>query len=213
MPKATDQEAFWVGDFGRRYSERNRGQHWVAANAALFARALARAVAPTTVLELGSNIGLNLAALKVLLPLAKFSAVEINPEAAAELKQSLPDVEVAVASILDYSAPSQYDLVFTKGVLIHICPDSLSAVYSKMHRASARYILVAEYYNPAPVEIAYRGYSGKLFKRDFAGELLDAFPDLRLVDYGFCYRRDPVFPQDDMTWFLLEKGAQMQRSG
>jgi spore coat polysaccharide biosynthesis protein SpsF len=26
-----------------------------------------------------------------------------------------------------------------------------------------------------------------------------------LVDYGFAYHRDPNFPQDDITWFLLEK--------
>ena len=29
--------------------------------------------------------------------------------------------------------------------------------------------------------------------------------DLRLVDYGFSYHRDRAFPQDDITWFLLEK--------
>jgi len=44
-----------------------------------------------------------------------------------------------------------------------------------------------------------------LFKRDFAGEMLDRYPALKLLDYGFVYRRDPLFPQDDMTWFLLEK--------
>jgi spore coat polysaccharide biosynthesis protein SpsF len=54
------------------------------------------------------------------------------------------------------------------------------------------------------VEIDYRGHSGKLFKRDFAGEMLDRFPDLKLVSYGFCYHRDE-FPQDDSTWFLMEK--------
>ena len=27
----------------------------------------------------------------------------------------------------------------------------------------------------------------------------------RLVDYGFAYRHDPNFPQDDITWFLMEK--------
>jgi hypothetical protein len=43
------------------------------------------------------------------------------------------------------------------------------------------------------------------FKRDFAGEIMDRFPDLRLVDYGFVYHRDPQFPQDDFTWFLMEK--------
>lgn len=69
----------------------------------------------------------------------------------------------------------------------------------------ARYILIAEYYNPVPVEVSYRGNSGKLFKRDFAGEMLDRYSDLQLLDYGFSYRRDPQFPTDDINWFLLEK--------
>ena len=41
----------------------------------------------------------------------------------------------------------------------------------------------------------------RLFKRDFAGEMLDRFSDLRLVDYGFRYHRDPAHPADDLTWF------------
>ncbi len=49
------------------------------------------------------------------------------------------------------------------------------------------------------------GYKEKLFKRDFAGELLDTFSDLQLLDYGFCYHRGPNFPQDDANWFLLKK--------
>ena len=53
--------------------------------------------------------------------------------------------------------------------------------------------------------MTYRGHSQRLFKRDFAGEMLDRFPDLTLVDYGFAYHRDANFPQDDTTWFLLEK--------
>ncbi len=61
--------------------------------------------------------------------------------------------------------------------------------------------MVAEYYNPTPVAISYRGHNDRLFKRDFAGELLDLYPQLQLVDYGFVYRRDPSFPQDDLTWF------------
>ena len=82
---------------------------------------------------------------------------------------------------------------------------SASAVYDKLYRASRRWLLVAEYYNPTPVAIRYRGHENRLFKRDFAGDLLDAHADLRLIDYGFVYRRDPAFSQDDLTWFLLEK--------
>jgi spore coat polysaccharide biosynthesis protein SpsF len=72
-----------------------------------------------------------------------------------------------------------------------------------MHELSNKYILVAEYYNPTPVEVPYRGYSGKLFKRDFAGELIDRHK-MKLLDYGFVYHRD-THPQDDVTWFLLSK--------
>ena len=57
-------------------------------------------------------------------------------------------------------------------------------------------------------KLPYRGHAGKLFKRDFAGELLERYADLSLVDYGFVYRRDPNFRQDDLTWFLLEKLGQ-----
>lgn len=49
---------------------------------------------------------------------------------------------------------------------------ALPEIYDKLFTASQRYILVAEYYNPSPVEIIYRGHSNRLFKRDFAGELM-----------------------------------------
>ena len=52
--------------------------------------------------------------------------------------------------------------------------------------------------------VNYRGHDNRLFKRDFAGELIDKF-GLKLRDYGFLYHRDNYFPQDDLTWFLLEK--------
>ncbi len=35
--------------------------------------------------------------------------------------------------------------------------------------------------------------------------MLDKFPDLVLIDYGFVYHRDSYFPGDDLTWFLMEK--------
>jgi spore coat polysaccharide biosynthesis protein SpsF len=81
----------------------------------------------------------------------------------------------------------------------------LPIVYQKLYDASSKYILICEYYNPSPVAIPYRGHSDRLFKRDFAGEIIEKFPDLKLINYGFSYRRDSVFPQDDITWFLIKK--------
>lgn len=205
MTHITEQELFWEGDFGNEYTDRNKGAAWVAANTAFFSKALARTEQVQRVLELGSNIGQNLMALNYLLPEAKLSAVEINEKAAAELQSNLPNVDLHLNSILEFQPNSTWDLVFTKGVLIHISPDKLQNAYEIMHKASLRYVLVAEYYNPTPTEISYRGHMGKLFKRDFAGDMLDKFSDLSLIDYGFVYHRDTNFPQDDMTWFLMEK--------
>ncbi|MEK6558256.1 MAG: pseudaminic acid biosynthesis-associated methylase, partial [Candidatus Margulisiibacteriota bacterium] len=158
------------------------------------------------VLELGGNIGMNIKAINCLLPNAKTSAVEINARAYEQLKEVCTG-QAYLTSILDMQSNVQqsFDFVFTQTVLIHINPNDLQSVYEMMYKYSRRYICVTEYYNPTPVEIVYRGETGKLFKRNFAGEILDKYPDLELVDYGFKYIRDPNFIQDDLTWFLLQK--------
>ncbi len=200
----TEQESFWSGSFGNEYMNRNIGPSLSASKLNLFTKVLARTTKISSILELGANIGLNLRALNHLLPEADLAAVEINTKAAQELN-SWGQAEVYQESILNFKPVRQWNMVFTCGVLIHISPYMLPAVYDLMYQAANRYIVVIEYYNPTPVAIPYRNHENKLFKRDFAGEMLDRFHDLRLTDYGFIYHRDPNFPQDDPNWFLLEK--------
>ncbi|MBU0486136.1 MAG: pseudaminic acid biosynthesis-associated methylase [Proteobacteria bacterium] len=201
----TEQESFWAGEFGDEYVARNRGEVLVASNLHLFSLMLARAMKIKSVLEVGANIGLNLRALERLLPEADLAAVEINKNAVQELKD-WGGAEVYHSSIFDFSSSRQWEFVFASGVLIHINPDMLPSVYNMMYKASNRYIGIVEYYNPTPVSIPYRGHDDRLFKRDFAGEMMDLFPDLKLIDYGFVYHRDSNFPMDDSNWFMLEKG-------
>lgn len=205
MTYKTDQEAFWAGNFGTEYIERNQGDALLASNLAFFAKALHQAKELKSCIEFGANIGMNLKALKLMHPGLDAHAIEINADAAEELSKVIPASQVHNQSILDFSAKHQWDLTLVKGVLIHLNPEVLPQVYDKLCDASGRYLLVAEYYNPAPVAITYRGHSDRLFKRDFAGEIMDRHPELKLIDYGFAYRRDPNFPQDDITWFLMEK--------
>lgn len=205
LPFKTEQESFWAGEFGDNYIERNKSNQLLASNVAFFAEILQHTNSIQSLIEFGANIGMNLRALQTLLPTAEQNAIEINEKASAILKENLPQVNVFNESIIDFAPQKQYDLSMIKGVLIHINPDELKNVYAKLYQSSSKYILIAEYYNPSPVEIPYRGHAGKLFKRDFAGEFLDMFPDVKLVKYGFVYRRDPNFPQDDTTWFLLQK--------
>ncbi len=201
----TEQENFWSGTFGDEYSRRNQGPELIVANLAIFARILSRTQSVHSILELGANIGLNIVALRQLIPSASLGAVEINEGAVSQLRARSECDQVFHESILNFNPTDKWDLVFTKGVLIHINPADLTRVYDVLYDASARYVLVAEYYNPNPVEVVYRGHRERLFKRDFAGELLDRFSDLRLVDYGFVWKRDHNFAQDDVTWFLMEK--------
>ncbi|MFA6568251.1 MAG: pseudaminic acid biosynthesis-associated methylase [Victivallales bacterium] len=204
MTYKTEQEKFWAGNFGSEYIGRNKGEKWIASNLALFSKILGSTKSVASVLELGANIGLNLHAIRGLIPEASLTAVEINEEAVNELRK-FDYIEPVFSSILDFKPAKKWDIVFTKGVLIHLNPDVLPDVYDLMYRASNRYILVCEYYNPSPVEIPYRGHSGRLFKRDFAGEILKGHADISLVEYGFAYHNDPNFPQDDLSWFLMEK--------
>src|SRR4051794_37546877 len=200
----TEQETFWAGDFGDAYVLRSRGAALVASNRALFASVLRRAPEVSSVLEVGANIGLNLVAIRSLLPDASLSAIEINESAAQQLRD-LEVVDVHEGSLLDFEPRRDWDLVLSKGVLIHVAPDRLGNAYDVIHGCAKRFVCVVEYYNPTPMEVPYRGHAGRLFKRDFAGEMLDRFADLTLVDFGFVYHRDPVFPMDDATWFLLER--------
>lgn len=201
----TEQEKFWAGDFGDAYIERNRADSLIESNFKLFERALRSADTLGSVIEFGANIGLNLKALLRLLPHASLTGLEINARAVGELRK-VEGLHAIHGSIHDFQPVQQYDLAFTKTVLIHINPDLLPRVYDALYRASRRYVMVVEYYNPKPTEVTYRGHEQRLFKRDFAGELLDRFSDLRLLDYGFWYHRDRHF-QDDVTWFLLEKAG------
>lgn len=208
------REEFWAGKFGDDYNRRSPGNddanlHFFrhVLNLDMHRRRPQQPIKPETIVELGCGTGSNLRALRHLLPAADLAGVEINEEAAAQASGS---AAVYRDSILDWAPPREWDLAFTKGVLIHIAPEDLPAAYDTLWAASGRYILIAEYYNPVPMEISYRGHAGRLWKRDFAGELMDRF-HLDVLDYGFTWRRDEA-PQDDITWFLFQKRGEHGKS-
>ncbi|OGV49793.1 MAG: pseudaminic acid biosynthesis-associated methylase [Lentisphaerae bacterium GWF2_44_16] len=200
----TEQEKFWAEKFGTEYIERNKSAEILNQNVFLFSRILSKMEKIKSAIEYGANIGLNLRALRTLIPDVELSAVEINKDAVKELKK-IEAIKVFNKSILDFQIDRPRDFALIKTVLIHLNPEMLNQVYELLYESSRKYICIAEFYNPVPVEINYRGFSEKLFKRDFAGEMLDKYDDLKLVDYGFCYHRDIHFPKTDITWFLMEK--------
>ena len=196
----TEQEEFWSGSFGDEYTDRNNNIN----NNNFFHRILNN-LKVNSLFEIGCNRGLNLRTIKTLYPTIELNGCEINKKAYDLLNSDNICHTLYNKSIFDCNSSSKYNLVFTKGVLIHINPDKLQEVYEKMYTMSNRYILICEYYSRNIEMIKYRDNDNKLFKRDFCGEIMTMFPTLKLIDYRFTYYRDPDYPQDDITWFLLEK--------
>lgn len=202
----TPQEAFWAGDFGDKYILRNMDPSLLAGRLNMFSKVLNLTGPLESALEIGPNIGLNLKALEMLVPGIQLTGVEINKEA-SEILRGNGDFEVINLSVLDYQADKTFSMVFTRGVLIHINPDMLPGIYDKMYEMTDEYILVAEYYNPSPTMIPYRGEQDRLFKRDFAGDLMERFPELKLIGYGFSIKGILCFPR------MTSRGSYCERSG
>lgn len=199
----SEQSDFWAGTFGDEYVARNASDQLLASNLSFFSQViLAMGSKPTSVFELGTNIGMNLDAINLLCPETQLGGIEVNP-GAAEIGRS-KGYDIEVATIESFSSTDTFSLVFSKGVLIHLNPDSLPRAYELLADLSQRFVLIAEYFSPSPTEVSYRGHSNKLFKRDFATEFLGANANFELRHSGFLSSLDP-FPQDNINWYLFEK--------
>ena len=205
----TKQLEFWEGDFGDAYAERNRltPQDITARGRHLDKIFIASGIGRnSSILEVGANIGLNLKGLRKCGWDGLFYAIEPNKKA-YDILISDEDIALTQCNKRDgFDLPfgeNSIEMVFTCGVLIHVHPDDLFRVCSEIYRVSGEYIGCLEYFSPEPEEIGYRGYQELLFKRDFGAFYLDHWPNLRLLDYGFLWKRVSGF--DNVTWWLFEK--------
>jgi pseudaminic acid biosynthesis-associated methylase len=198
----------WVGAFGEDYMARNSDM--TEADLGPRTRGLAGVLAacptpPASILEVGANIGRNLVALARCTD-ARLYGVEPFEAAYGRMIEALGDRLAGSACTTGQALPyddASIDMVFTSGVLIHVSPADLPAVMSEIVRVARRYVWCNEYFAKQPEEIAYRGKSGLLFKRDFGRLYLERFPRLRAVAQGFLW--SATSPFDDTTWWLFEK--------
>ena len=94
--------------------------------------------------EAGCNVGNNL---------AKFPkdwsvfGIDMNQHALNSAKKKYPKFSFQVENIKETSFPdSFFDLVFTRGVLIHIHPDEVDTVLEEFLRISRRWVFNLEYF-------------------------------------------------------------------
>ena len=179
--KLAAQELFWKGKFGVDYIKRN----FDAQRIKFVGRDLLKNnINVNSVLDLGSNVGHNLDACKLAFPKANLTGVEINKTAFKILNKKYNAVN---KSILDLKLKKKFDLVIITGVLSHQNQSDVKKLLKKVYSLSKKYIYLADYFNPKPVQVNYRGHQDRLTKDDFAKKLWSLFPRLRLMDYGFYW--------------------------
>jgi pseudaminic acid biosynthesis-associated methylase len=193
---------FWTGQDGDAYIDRNElNSRNVGQRVGMWRRVFDHIIHPYSILEVGASVGINLAAIKqVLPPIVKVYGVEPNDYARAKLRSITDRAIEATADDIPLGDCS-VDVVFTSGVLIHIEPEKLLASCREMHRVASRYIVCAEYFSDKPQQIEYRG--SYIWKRDFGKFWLDNFEDLRPIGCGFEWRS--LTGIDNLTWWVFEK--------
>ena len=108
MTATTPQLDFWRGDFGNAYIDRNDASpEQMRARVALWSEILSHTMVapPTSILEVGANLGINLRALRVLTG-ARLHALEPNDKARGILVGdgivAQDDVRGGMASAIDF---------------------------------------------------------------------------------------------------------------
>lgn len=200
--RKTSQENFWEREFGNNYTLRNLKS--IKRINVIGNDLRKNNLKINSAFEIGCNIGLNLQAIRKLYPKASISGVEINHKAYKICKKNFNCYN---KSLYEFETKQKFEIVISSGVLIHQNPKKLKLFYKKMYNLSKKYIYLSEYFNPTPIELIYRGFKGKLFKRDFAKELWKLFPKMKLIDYGFHWTEDPKKKGhcDNSNWFLFKK--------
>ena len=205
----SSQLDLWRSDFGWEYAQRNNNRITDEDQYRLvrdWGKILRHAITPppTSVLEVGCNVGRNLVALRNYLP--KVFGVDPNERVIENAKGALAGIGVTVRVADAFDLPfddNSFDMVFTSGVLIHIDPQDLGRATDEIMRVSARYVVCIEYFSHEPVEVPYHGMDGVLFKRDFGRFYMERYPSLKVLDYGFLW--SVLDSSDDSNWWLFEK--------
>lgn len=194
----SEVQDFWIGDFGTAYTARNRVD-W--RKRVPFWSDILDKTAARSVFEVGCNTGYNLSALRAAGGWHDIQTYgyEINHVAANQAR--LAGHQISLESLSHPQAlTSSYDLVFTCGVLIHVPPAELDGIMDGIIAASSQYVLAAEYHSFKEEEISYRGFEGRLWKRDYCK--LYTEKGLKPIFWGEL-NEEGVW--DRLTWTLFSK--------
>ncbi len=210
--KKTKQLGEWLGDFGKKYTDRNSlswkefdklyrsnyGQTRIELNRG-FLDKMDRSM---KILEVGSNMGNQLLCLQKM-GFKNLFGIEPQEYAVELSKRITKGINIIKGDVFDIPFKDGYfDMVFTSGVLIHINPKDIRNALKEIYRCSSKLIWGLEYFSEKYEGIVYRGHKGLLWKTDFVKLFLNLFKDLKLVKEK---RINYINNSDVDTMFLLKK--------
>jgi pseudaminic acid biosynthesis-associated methylase len=201
-----EQELFWMQEIDEDYVADNNNFDGELGKSA-WSRILSKVNLDEirSFLDCGSNIGRNIRFLSEVLPNSSANLIELAEKPFLYCKKTYSIQDSYLGPIKSARFETNFDLVFTSGVLIHVNPDDLLETMAKMYDFSKKYILIAEHFSRTPISINYRGEDDKLFKRDFGKLFIENF-DVKLVDYGFLWGHEfDAAGFDDITYWLFQK--------
>jgi len=187
--KNTQQRELWMSNFGTDYINRNKTIEVVnelykkqtgITVEKIFNKFFDEINSESTIIELGCNVGLNLSVLNKM-GFKNLTGLEINETAFSIAKKNNPDINFIHSSIENFEFTETYDLVYTAGVLIHINPDTLPLIITKMGQLSKKYIFGFEYFSENLVEIKYRNNENTCWKQNFPLLFKKLFPSIKTV--------------------------------
>lgn len=209
--KNTKQEKFWKSKFGKEYIKRNAFSVKELNDSYKLKFGVTRSrinkeflenLKIHNVLEVGSSIGIQLAALQKQ-GFKNLYGIEVYDKAVELSKKHTKNINIIQGSAFDIPFKDNYfDLIFTSGLLIHVSPEDIKKALKEIHRVGKKYIWGFEYFSEAYEEIKYRKHKTRLWKTNFAKMYLDLFPNLKLTkEKRYKYLTD----NNVDSMFLLKK--------
>jgi spore coat polysaccharide biosynthesis protein SpsF len=216
----TAQERAWFGKHGFRYIIHHMGEDWEKTRLPIWQLILPLIPDVTSVCEFGANIGANMKAIRHLRPDLIVHGVEVNPVACRLLRGEGFDAKQD--SIAEVALDRKFDIVFSRGVLIHIKPSDLHKAMRNMAKHSSRYVMIYEHYSEAMKSLD--GYAkavakttgeeseGYQFWGDFPNEFKKLHPDWKHIRSGVNLDIDRAPKEGDLHWTIFENLAAGRQS-
>lgn len=188
------------------------GEDWKTSRIPLWGMFLKHLKDVETVCEFGCNIAANLKAIHYISPKLQLAGIEINPHA-CEIATQAKCADIVCDSIISADLKKKFDLVFSRGVLIHINPDEVAAVMKNMVRHANKYVLIYEHHSPTPIQP--KSYANKVkgaqkgegyqFWRDYCGDFQALFPDWTPVTQGVKLQEGQKPKVGSLYWTIFKR--------